>query len=89
MFGVVYTIGLIYNAMSKSKSMVSSIVSCSFVYHSHRVSAHLKLFFDALSPLATKMRRLISQPQFYGSCHLWYIGDLLSALSPEENVQHF
>ena len=52
MFGLVYATGLIYNAMSKSKSTVPSMVSCSFVYHSHRHSigavvidsAHLKLF---------------------------------------------
>ena len=63
-FGLVYNIGLTYNAMSKSKSTVPSMVSCSFVYHSrrHRQCALKTL---ALSPLATKIGQLISQQQTY------------------------
>ena len=46
--------------MSKSKSTVPSMVSCSFVYHSHRhrQCALKTLFSDALSPLATKIGQL-------------------------------
>ena len=65
MFSLVCTIGLIYNAMSNSKSSVPSMVSCSLVYHTETECALKTLLSDALSPLATKMRRLISQQQFY------------------------
>ena len=51
--------------MSKSKSTVPSMVSCSFVYHGigrkHRQCTLKTLFSDALSPLATKIGQLISQ----------------------------
>ena len=51
--------------MSRSKSTAPSMVSCICFTTD---TAHLKLFFSdaiGLSPLATKMRRLISQQQCY------------------------
>ena len=59
-------IRLICNAMSKSKSTVPLMVSCSFVYHRHNKQCTFKTpFSDTLSPLATKIGKLISKPQTY------------------------
>ena len=67
MFGLVYTIGLIYNAMCKYKSTltVPSMTSCSFVYHGIG-SAHLTLFLRCPwhghgIALATKIGQLTNQ----------------------------
>ena len=72
-FSLVYAIGLIYNATSKYKSTVPSMVSCSFAYHIiigiavviDMQCALKTLFSDALSPLTTKRGQLISQQQTY------------------------
>ena len=51
------------------KSTVQSVASCILFTINIVIvidSAHLKLFFfDAISPLATKMGRIISKLQFY------------------------
>ena len=56
-FDLVYTIGLIYNAMSKSKSTVPSMVSCSFVYHDMGIclawAVRLKFFFRFTKPICS------------------------------------